>query len=86
MLKAYYVFYENVFKAVVGKGAWKHCIAKGSRLGTSILEAFAHIMLKNNYFTWLYDYKLTYPGTKLRTEYDFVEQTTKGEDSDESAD
>jgi hypothetical protein len=26
-------------------------------LGTNISEVFAHAMLENNYFAWLYDYK-----------------------------
>jgi hypothetical protein len=26
-------------------------------LGTNVFEAFAHAIIENNYFAWLYDYK-----------------------------
>jgi hypothetical protein len=33
------------------------------RFGTNILEAYALAIIKNNYFTWLYDYKSKNPGS-----------------------
>jgi hypothetical protein len=50
-------------------------------LSTNVSEAFAHAIIKNNYFTWLYDYKNKNPGCTLLTEYDLAEQ--ENEDSND---
>jgi len=78
--KVCYLFYDNFFKGVVGEGAWNRCFAE-SRMGTSTQEALSLVILRNNYFAWLYEYKLKYRGSKLRTEYDEVVQTAEEEDS-----
>lgn len=72
--KVYYLFYEFFFKAVVGEGLFKRRFVEGKRFGTNILEAFAHLILVNNYFAWLYDYYYKNPGTTLKTEYDLPVQ------------
>jgi hypothetical protein len=43
-------------------------------LGTNVSEAFAHVIIENNYFAWLYDYKNKNPGCTLLTEYNLAEQ------------
>ena len=51
------IFYEYFFKAVVRDGIWKQCFAENKRFGTNVSKAFAHAIIENNYFAWLYDYK-----------------------------
>jgi hypothetical protein len=53
---------------------WKQCFAEYKRLGTNVPKAFAHEIIENNYFTWLYDYKNKNPGCTLLTEYNLAEQ------------
>jgi hypothetical protein len=62
--KVNFIFYEYFFKAVVGDGNWKQCFAENTRLGTNISEAFAHAIIENNYFAWLYVYKNQKPKTQ----------------------
>jgi hypothetical protein len=52
-------------------------LSENKRLGTNVSEAFAHAIIKNNYFAWLYDYKNKNPGCTLQTEYDLAEQKIK---------
>ncbi len=78
--KVNFIFYEYFFKAVVGDGNWKQCFAENKRLGTNVSEAFAHAIIENNYFVWLYDYKNKYPGCTPQTKYDLAKQ--ENEDSD----
>jgi hypothetical protein len=52
-------------------------LSENKRLGTNVSEAFAHAIIKNNYFAWLYDYKNKNPGCTLQTEYDLAEQEIK---------
>ena len=70
--KVNYIFYEYFFKAVVGENAWKRRFVEKKRFGTNVLEAFAHAIIRNNYFAWLYDFKSNNPGTTLVTEYDLA--------------
>jgi hypothetical protein len=42
---------------MVEDGILKQHFTENKRLGTNVSEAFAHAIIKNNYFTWLYDYK-----------------------------
>ena len=82
--KVYYIFYEYFFKAVIGEGTWKRCFTGNKRFGTNILEAYAHAIIKNNYFAWLYDYKSKHPASTLQTEYDLaVQKSYKSDDDDE---
>jgi hypothetical protein len=53
-------------------------------LGTNVSKAFAHAIIKNNYFAWLYDYKNKNPGCTLLTEYNLAEQ--ENEDSNDNDD
>lgn len=66
-----YVFYEYVFKPVVGEGAWNRRL-NASRFGTNALEAYAHALLQNNYMAWVFDYRQRHPGSTLKTEYDLA--------------
>jgi hypothetical protein len=82
--KVNFIFYENFFKAVVGGGIWKQHFTEKKRLGTNVSKAFAHAIIENNYFAWLYDYKNKNPGCTLLTEYDLAEQ--ENEDSNDNDD
>jgi len=55
--KVYFVFYEYIFKPVMGETRWKKHLEEDKRQGSSIAEAFAHALLENNYFAWLFEYK-----------------------------
>jgi hypothetical protein len=66
----YYIFYEYFFKAAISKGTWKQHLTGSKRFGTNFLEAYALAIIKNNYFTWLYNYKSKHPGSTLQMEYD----------------
>jgi hypothetical protein len=82
--KVYYIFYEYFFKAVISKGTWKQHFTGNKTFGTNILEAYALAIIKNNYFTWLYNYKSKHPGSTLQMEYDLpVPRNTYDNDSDE---
>jgi hypothetical protein len=70
--KVNFIFYEYFFKAVVGDSIWKQRFTENKRLGTNVSEAFAHVIIENNYFAWLYDYKNKNPGCTLLTEYDLA--------------
>jgi hypothetical protein len=63
--KVYYILCENFFKAVISEGIWKQCFAGDKRFGTNILEAYAHAIIKNKYFAWLYVNKSKNPGSTL---------------------
>ncbi len=76
--KINFIFYEYFFKAVVGDGNWKQCFTENKRLGMKISKAFAHSIIENNYFAWLFDYKNKNPGCTLQTEYDLAEQENEG--------
>jgi hypothetical protein len=79
-----FIFYEYFFKAVVGDGNQKQCFVENKRLGTNVSEAFAHAIIENNYFAWLYDYINKNPGCTLQTEYDLAKQ--ENEDSNDNDD
>jgi hypothetical protein len=69
--KAYYVFYEFFYKAAVGEVCWKDCLedSDGKRIGNDTTEAFALLIVANNYKAWLYEEKMSH-GEELKTEYD----------------
>jgi hypothetical protein len=52
-------------------------------LGINVSEAFAHAIIENNYFAWLYDYKHKNPGCTLLTEDDLVEQENEDSNDDD---
>jgi hypothetical protein len=57
----YYIFYDFFYKASAGDSRWKeacHDATKETdRLGSRASEAFALLVLKNNYFAWLLEAK-----------------------------
>ncbi len=53
-------------------------------MGTNFSEAFAHVIIENNSFAWLHDYKNKNPGCTLLSEYDLAEQ--ENEDSNDNDD
>jgi hypothetical protein len=68
--KAYCIFYMNFYTAVVGETRWKECLSKeDTRIGSNTMEAFALLVLVNNYKAWLYEEKKTHQDNLL-TEYD----------------
>ena len=81
--KVYYIFYDYFFKAVMGEKRWKRDLEQNNRLGTSVAEAFAHALIKNNYFAWLFEYKSASNNTTLKTVYDGKSRTDYGDLCDE---
>ena len=68
--KTYFIFYMYFYPAVVGETQWKECISKKEgRIGSNTMEAFALLVLVNNYKAWLYEEKKTHQNN-LWTEYD----------------
>jgi hypothetical protein len=68
--KAYFIFYMYFYTAVVGEADWKKCMTKKEgRIGSNTMEAFALLVLVNNYKAWLYVEKKAHK-TDLLTEYD----------------
>ena len=71
--KMYYLFYENFYKAALGETVWKEDMKADNneaRIGNTNTEAFAHLVLQNNYFSWLYEIKQSRDLKHLLTEYD----------------
>lgn len=82
--KVYYLFYDYFFKAVMGEARWKRHYQEDKRFGTSVAEAFAHALLENNYFAWLFDYKCKNEGScNLKTEYE-IDDTSRTSETDHS--
>ncbi len=79
--KAYFVFYEYFYKAAVGETRWKETLEKTNdeeqRFGNDSTEAFAHILLYNNYDAWLFAVKNDLK-KELRTEYDTIPSPVDG--------
>lgn len=69
----YVVFYDYFFKSSVGDAAWKRSLegrtGNNADLGSVTEEAFAMVLLKNNYFAWLFQAKEEMQGL-LVTDYD----------------
>jgi hypothetical protein len=58
------------YTAAVGDVRWRECLStEDMRIGSNTMEAFALLVLENNYKAWLYDEKKTYQDNLL-TEYD----------------
>jgi len=51
--KAYHLFYDQFFKAAVGDRKWKICLQENKPFANSNTEAFALMILKNNYHAWM---------------------------------
>ena len=63
----------------MGESLWRQAIFKGGdeeRIGNCSTEAFAHTLLRNNYFAWLYNMKQSYAKGEFKTEYDTQVSTT----------
>jgi hypothetical protein len=68
--KAYCIFYMYFYTATVGELRWKEYLLKEEgRIGSNTMEAFALLVLVNNYKAWLYEEKKTHQ-KNLFTEYD----------------
>ena len=83
----YFIFYEYFLKSTVGDEAWKNKVGlkrdkenrtnarivldTTCRLSSTLDEAFAMVMLKNNYFAWLLKAKETF-GMSLVTDYEVL--------------
>ena len=68
--KTYCLFYMNFYTAAVGEVRWKEYLSKeDERIGSNTMEAFALLLLVNNYKAWLYEEKKMHQGNLL-TEYD----------------
>lgn len=67
------IFYDYFVKSSVGDAAWKEACLEAKDLTDPIVcpqeEAFALILLKNNYFAWLWEAKMAL-GDTLVTDYD----------------
>ena len=79
----YYVFYDLFLRAVEGEEKWKKIIMSpanaAQKIATPLNESFCLIVLKNNYFAWLLDYKQGHP--ELKTDYDSENLKADGSDS-----
>ena len=67
------MFYENFYKAALGDPVWRDAMKEADkevRIGNTCTEAFAHLVLQNNYFYWLYEIKRLDKVENLVTEYD----------------
>ena len=69
----YILFQEYFHKSSIGDVKWKVACLKAEketdRFGLVQAEAFAMILLKNNYFAWLWEAKQSL-GDRLSTDYD----------------
>jgi len=51
--KAYHLFYDLFYKAAVGDKRWKESLQDNKPFGNPNTEAFALMILKNNYHAWM---------------------------------
>jgi hypothetical protein len=84
--RVHFLFYEHIYKAVIGKGNWKQQIAENKRLGTAVSQTFGQTTLANNYMEWLLDYLQLHPTTTLLTEYDSTNNDDEDDYSNETED
>jgi hypothetical protein len=64
--KACCIFYMCFYTAAVGEVRWKECLSKEEgRIGSNTMEAFALLVLVNNYKAWLYEEKKTHQANLL---------------------
>ena len=67
--KAYCVFYIYFYAAALGEVKMKDDISQDGRIGNNTTDAFAFLMLENNYKAWLFEEKEKHK-SGLWTEYD----------------
>jgi hypothetical protein len=68
--KANCIFYMFFYTATIGEVRWKEYLSnEEGRIGSNTMEAFAQLVLVNNYKAWLYEEKKKHL-TNLFTEYD----------------
>jgi len=71
----YMLFHDYFLKSSVGDAAWKEACLDAADPTAPIAppqaQAFAMLLLRNNYFAWLWEAKLEYR-TELKTDYDMV--------------
>lgn len=79
-----FLFYNYFFRAVVGENKWKSKLKAKDEIpmGSPVAEAYAHALIENNYFAWLFDYKVSSSPKKatIKTEYD--SETVQNPDTD----
>ena len=68
--RVYFLFYHYFVRAVMGESKWKRNIESKRKLATNIAEAYAHSIIENNYFAWLFEYKTRRQRNNIKTEYD----------------
>lgn len=71
--RVYFLFYHYILRGVMGDTKWKANIKDNKKLSTNIAEAYAHSLLENNYFAWVFEYKARTPAHELKTEYDIAD-------------
>jgi len=87
--KAYHLFYDLFFKAAVGEKRWKDCLKNNEPFGNANTEAFALMILKNNYHAWMaqaysdYEFENQYNLEKEGRERQEQEQQENLVDSDD---
>jgi hypothetical protein len=71
----YMVFHDYFLKSSVGDAAWKEACLDAAdpteRIAPPQAQAFAMLLLRNNYFAWLWEAKLEYK-SGLKTDYDIA--------------
>ena len=64
--KAHCMFYMHFYTAAIGESRWRECLANESeRIGSNTMEAFALLVLVNNYKAWLHEEKKTHQDNLL---------------------
>jgi hypothetical protein len=83
----YMVFHEFFFKSSVGDTQWKKACLDATDSTASFAphqgEAFAMILLKNNYFAWLWENRLTYKVAKDNKKYEELKNLLKQTDEED---
>ena len=76
--KSYYLFYKFFYRAALGESLWKQhmCEDSGTRIGNNNTQAFALLLMKNNYRAWLHEEHMKHEGN-LVTEYEVNEEDTR---------
>ena len=71
----YMIFHDYFLKSSIGDASWKEACLDAADPTDPIAppqgQAFAMLLLRNNYFAWLWEAKLEYK-TALRTDYDIA--------------
>jgi len=78
--KAYHLFYDHFFKAAVGEKKWKESLEDNKPFGNSNTEAFALMLLKNNYHAWMAQ---AYSVFEFENQYDIERKERKRKEDDD---